>query len=214
MLETRMSSGRRAEADGRDGAGARVSAGARTGAGRSTGAGAPPSPSRRMACVALCAMLLGACTPTYNWREVLIADGAARAAFPARPGTDTRDITLDGQPLRFSLTSARVGDAVFAVGHAPLPQALEGNPARQRELATALARALYENLHAAPPAAAPAYGADIEVRGQVGGRPVWALGRVWVHGGLLVEAVATGSEAGLPPEPAREFVSSLRFDGR
>ena len=100
----------------------------------------------------------------------------------------------------------------FAVGHAPLPQALAADPAGQRELAAALARALYENLHAALPATMPAYGQDIEVHGQAGGHPVWALGRIWVHGNLLVEAVATGSEKGLPPAPAREFVDSLRFD--
>src|SRR5690348_2571359 len=80
--------------------------------------------ARRTACLAICAILLGACTPTYNWREVLIADGAARATFPARTATDTRDIPLAGQTLRFSLTSARVGDAVFAVGYAPVPPAL------------------------------------------------------------------------------------------
>jgi hypothetical protein len=170
-----------------------------------------PSRTRRAACLALCAALLGACTPTYNWREIAIADGIARAAFPARAQTDTREIQLAGQSLRFSLTSARVGDAVFAVGHAPLPSAVAGDPAAQRELAAALVRSLHDNLHAVPPPGLPAYGADIEVRGQAGGRAVWALGRVWIHAGLLVEAVATGSEQGLPPEPAREFVHSLRF---
>jgi hypothetical protein len=175
-------------------------------------AAVPRSPGRRTACLALCAMLLGACTPTYNWREVAIADGAARANFPARVATDTRDITLAGHSLRFSLVSSRVGDAVFAVGYAPLPATLAADPAGQRDLAVALVRSLHENLRAAPPATLPAYGTDIEIRGQAGGQPVWALGRVWIRGGMLVEAVATGSEKGLPPDPAREFVGSLRFD--
>ncbi|CAM3398410.1 Lipoprotein [Bordetella sputigena] len=167
-----------------------------------------------LAPLALCAMLLGACTPTYNWREVEIADGAARANFPARPGTDTRDIGLGGRTLRFSLTSARVEDAVFAVGYAPLPEDLASDAAAQRKLAGDLVRALHENLHATPPAAAPEYGVDVVVRGQAGGHPVWALARVWVRDGLLVEAVATGSEHGLPEGPAREFVGSLRFNSR
>ncbi|WP_254926232.1 hypothetical protein [Bordetella genomosp. 11] len=182
-----------------------------TGRPRDAGGKTARRSSRRAACVALCALLLAACSPTYNWREVLIADGAARATFPDRPATDTRDIRLGGRDLRFSLTSARVGDAVFAVGYAPLPPALAADPAGQRELADALVRALYANLGAEPPATPPAYGTDIEVRGHAGGRPVWALGRVWVQGGLLVEAVATGSEKGLPAAPAREFVGSLRF---
>lgn len=172
----------------------------------------------RTACMARCLVLglalLGACTPTYNWRELELAGGLVHAAFPSRVETDTRDIQLAGQKLPFSLTSARVGDAVFAVGHAPLPAAVAGDPSAQRDLATALVRALHENLHAMPPATAPAYGTDIEVRGQAGGRPVWALARVWVQGGLLVEAVATGSEQGLPADPAREFVHSLRVRDR
>lgn len=176
---------------------------------------APASPARRAACLAaLCAALVGGCTPSYNWRELPIADGVARAAFPARVASDTRDIGLAGQSLRFTLTSARVGDAVFAVGYAPLPPALASDPAGQRELAGALVRALHENLHAAAPAAAPDYGTDIEVHGQAGGHAVWALARVWVQSGLLLEAVATGSEKGLPRDAAREFVGSLRFEGR
>jgi hypothetical protein len=168
---------------------------------------------RGWACgAALCAALLNACTPTYNWREVRIAGAAARAAFPGRVDTDARDITLAAQTLRFSLTSARVDDAVFAVGYAPLPPALAANPEGQRALADALVRSLHDNLRAPAPGASPAYGGDIEIHGHAGGKPVWALARVWIHGGLLVEAVATGSEKGLPAEPAREFVRSLRFD--
>jgi hypothetical protein len=164
-------------------------------------------------CLALCAALATACTPAYNWREIVIADGAVRANFPARVQTDTREIVLAGRPLRFSLTSARVGDAVFAVGYAPLPPGLAGDVAAQRELADGLLRSLHQNLRAAPPPASPPYGADIEVRGQAGGRPVWALARIWVRGNLLVEAVATGSEQGLPAAPARDFVQSLRLGG-
>lgn len=181
---------------------------------RATAGVAAPRWKGRLSCLALCAALLAACTPDYNWREVSVADGAARAAFPARVQTDTRDITLADRPLRFSLMSARVDDAVFAVGYAPLPPALAGDEAAQRDLAAALVRSLHENLHAAPPPSSPAYGADIEVRGQAGGRPVWALARVWVRGGLLVEAVATGAEQGLAAGPAREFVRSVSFDAR
>lgn len=156
-------------------------------------------------------VLLGACTPTYNWREIEIADGAARAAFPERVQTDRREITLAGQKLSFSLTTARVGDAVFAVGYAPFPPALSADAGKRQELGTALMRSLYDNLRAQPPTAFPPYGQDIEVRGQAGGKPVWLLARVWVHGDILLEAVATGSEPGLPADPAREFVHSLRF---
>jgi hypothetical protein len=166
---------------------------------------------KRLWAVGMLAGLLAACSPTYNWREIEIAGGAARAAFPARVQTDRRPVALAGQALDFSLTSASIEDAVFAVGYAPLPPALAADEAKQRDLGTALMRSLYENLRAQPPAAFPAYGENIEVHGQAGGKPVWLLARVWVQGGMLVEAVATGSEQGLPPDPAHEFVKSLRF---
>ncbi|ANN80723.1 hypothetical protein BAU07_23345 [Bordetella flabilis] len=163
--------------------------------------------------LALCVALATACTPTYNWREIAVADGAVRANFPARVQTDTREIVLAGRSLRFSLTSARVGDGVFAVGHAPLPPELAGDVAGQRKLADGMLAALHQNLGAAPPAVPQPYGADIEVRGQAGGHPVWALARIWVRDNVLVEAVATGSEQGLPAAPAREFVQSVRLGG-
>lgn len=180
-------------------------------------AAAGPAPCRRPASrrrwtAWACALLLAACTPTYNWREVAIADGAATATFPARVQTDTREIALENQPLRFSLTSARAGDAVFAVGYAPLPPALAADAAGQRRLAAALIRSLHQNLGVQPPEPLPGDGQDIEIHGKAGGHSVWALGRVWVRQGLLVEVVATGSEQGLPAEPAREFVHSLRFN--
>jgi hypothetical protein len=180
---------------------------------RDAGGRTPWVPAALPAFLVLCVVLATACTPTYNWREIAVADGAVRANFPARVQTDTREIMLAGRSLRFSLTSARVGDGVFAVGHAPLPPELAGDVAGQRKLADGLLAALHQNLGAAPPTAPPPYGADIEVRGQAGGHPVWALARIWVRDNVLVEAVATGSEQGLPPAPAREFVQSVRLGG-
>jgi hypothetical protein len=160
---------------------------------------------------AVLSLALAACTPTYNWREIDVADGNGRAAFPDRPHTDKRDIVLGGQKLAFSLTTARVGDAVFAVGYAPWPPTLAADEAARRAVGQALMRSLYDNLRATPPTAFPPDGTDIDVHGQAAGKPVWLLARVWVRGDMLVEAVATGSNEGLPQDPAREFVHSLRF---
>ena len=67
------------------------------------------------------ALLVSACSPRYNWREVDVADGRVRAAFPDRVQTETRALRLDTHTLSFTLATATVGEAVFAIGSAPLP---------------------------------------------------------------------------------------------
>ncbi|KDB79828.1 hypothetical protein [Bordetella bronchiseptica] len=157
------------------------------------------------------ALLLAACSPSYNWREIDVADGRVRAAFPGRVQTDTRDLTLAEVPLRFSLTSARVEQAVFAIGHAPLPPEVAADPARRRALGEALARSLYANLGVQPPDPLPAPGADIEIHAPPGERDDWLLARVWATDDMLIEAVAAGTRQTLPAERAREFIDAVEL---
>lgn len=155
------------------------------------------------------ALLLAACSPSYNWREMDVAGGHARAAFPARVMADTRDLKLDTHTLRFTLESATVGESVFAVGSAPLPPEIAADPVARQALGVALMRSLYTNMQAPPPAEWPPYGQDIEVRGKAVGKPGWLQAKVWVTDTMLIEAVAAGTEESLPAERAREFLRSV-----
>ncbi|OZI77978.1 hypothetical protein CAL22_01865 [Bordetella genomosp. 12] len=155
-------------------------------------------------------VLLAACSPRYDWRELDVADGRLRAAFPAKVQTDSRDLVLAGQALRFSLTSARVEGAVFAVGYAHLPEALRGQPAA-RALGEALRRGLYANFGADPPDAAFVDGAEIEIHAGAGQPDAWLVARIWVTPGMLIEVMATGSSRSLSPEHAREFLRSAQL---
>ena len=83
------------------------------------------------------ALLLAACSPRYNWREVDVADGRVRAAFPDRVQTETRQLRLDTHTLSFTLASATVGEAVFAVGSAPLPPEIAADPVARQALGRA-----------------------------------------------------------------------------
>lgn len=155
------------------------------------------------------ALLVAACSPRYNWREVDVADGHVRAAFPDRVTTDTRDLRLDTHTLRFTLASATVGEAVFAIGSAPLPPEVAADPGARRALGMALMRSLYTNMQATPPMEWPAYGQEIEVQGQAMGKPGWLQAKVWVTDTMLIEAVAAGTQESLPAERAREFLRSV-----
>ncbi|AHV94468.1 hypothetical protein [Bordetella holmesii] len=151
--------------------------------------------------------LLAACSPRYDWRELDVAEGRVRAAFPAKVQTDSRDLVLAGHALRFSLASAQVDGAVFAVGYARLPAALRGRPAAG-ELGEALRRSLYTNLGVPPPAGGQPDGTLFEIHATDPAREAWLVGKIWVTADMLLEVVATGSRRSLSPEHAQEFLRS------
>jgi hypothetical protein len=150
-------------------------------------------------------LLLAACSPEYNWRELDVAGGEVRAAFPARVQTETRNVALAGASLPFTLASAQVDSNYFAVGSAAVPAALLQDAAGRERLGQALMRSLYGNLGVAPPDPLPAFGATLEVQGK-GGDDRWSLAKVWVTADAVIEVVALGSRPALPRERAEEFL--------
>jgi hypothetical protein len=168
-----------------------------------------PKPGRRLLFAVAGSLLLAACSPKYDWRELDVADGQVHAAFPARVLTEKRDIDLAGQRVAFSLTAANVGDAYFAVGYAPLPAAAAQDKSARIRLGEALIRSLYVNLHVNPPDPLPAFGSEVQVH-STQGEPRWLLAKVWVTDHSLVDVVALGSVKSLPAEPARDFVRQAK----
>jgi hypothetical protein len=171
-----------------------------------------PKPGRHVLIAVVGSLLLAACSPKYDWRELDVADGRVHAAFPARVLTEKRDIDVAGQRIAFSLSAANVGDSYFAVGYAPLPDATAQDPAARTRMGEALMRSLYVNLHIPPPEPLPAFGSELEVRSLVG-EPRWSLAKVWVTDHALVEVVALGSVNSLPREEAHDFVRQATLAG-
>lgn len=158
----------------------------------------------------LCATLaLAACSPSYNWRELELADGQVKAAFPDRTQAETRDLKVGEHSLSFTLTGARVNDAVFAVGYAPLPPDIARDPAARASLGQALVRSRYIGLGVPPPDTFPENGQAFVVHGKTGNEPGTLHARVWVTDTLLVEAMAIGSDRNLPAERANEFLGQV-----
>jgi hypothetical protein len=88
-------------------------------------------------------VLLSACSPTLDWREVRPEEGGAVALFPCKPSTDARMVTLDGARVRMMLTACRAGDATWALAYANV-----GEPARVMPALLALRAASVANLGA------------------------------------------------------------------
>ena len=170
-------------------------------------------------------VLLAACSPKYNWREMPAADDAIRVSFPARPTADTRDVEVAGYTLPLTFNIAPVDSSVFAVGHAKLPDAVLNDPVELAKVADAFEEVLRANLKGtlagrrevklkqAPNDTRKLFRAvEIEVHGAVGTSPAWLLGRVYVLGNSLIEVVALGPESELTTDVAKTFMDSVRAD--
>lgn len=67
------------------------------------------------------AVALGACSPTYNWRELRPAGTPLQALMPCKPDTAERVVPLDGTPIPMQMHSCEAGPLTFAVAWAELP---------------------------------------------------------------------------------------------
>ena len=161
-----------------------------------------------MASLVWLAVLLAACYPTYNWREMPVADGLATLAFPGKVDTAERDIELAGIPLTFVLSGTEVKRTVFAIGYARLPQQ---TTALERE---SVQRALVDSLAAGMNQTAPpeAYSGDVfRMQRTVGDRTVVTVARVLVHHDVAIRVVASGPPQELTEPIAHEFMRSLKL---
>lgn len=153
-------------------------------------------------------LLLSACYPTYNWRELPVADGLATLAFPGKVDTVKRDIELAGMPVTFVLTTTEVNDTVFSIGWAQLPLQ---STAEQRQAAQA---ALVESLAASMDQPAP----EIAMTGEMfrlesarDGKALAMVARVLVHYDVAMRVVATGPPDLLTEEVSQNFIRSLEL---
>ncbi|MGI4983673.1 MAG: hypothetical protein ACRYGL_10180 [Janthinobacterium lividum] len=85
-----------------------------------------PLPRRAVGIVAAAALsvMLGACSPKYDWRTLNDEAGRYSVSFPGKPSLDVRDVDIGGGvrlPMR--MQTAAVRDAVFAVGAVALADA-------------------------------------------------------------------------------------------
>lgn len=162
----------------------------------------------RIWAAALCVALLAACSPEYDWREVSVNDEVGLVLFPDKPRAQARSLDFAGHDVRFTLTTADVGGVIFAVGHAPWPEAMRADAALRAEMGKEVTASLYRNLGREAPAEPPGFGQVFEVTGE----PPSAMrlqARVWLSERGLVEGIVMGPAEGFPASAAREFLDSV-----
>jgi hypothetical protein len=169
-------------------------------------------------------LLLAACSPHYNWREIR-SDGAPYIiALPARPASFSRNIDLNGTRVNMTMTAAEVDSNTFAVGTAELPSAPQAQAALE-----AMKQALVRNIGgtvreqktltiAQSSHAEDGHLAVIEITASgpgdaaTGGRPRVLFARFLAKGQRVFQLVATGPEQALRRDLADTFFSSFQLD--
>jgi hypothetical protein len=68
-------------------------------------------------------IVLWACSPTFNWREVDFEQAPAQALLPCKPDRGSRTVELAGHKLMMHMAGCEAGGAMFAVALVELPQA-------------------------------------------------------------------------------------------
>lgn len=102
--------------------------------------------------VALFCLLLAACSPALNWREVRLGGAAMSALLPCKPEHAVRAVELAaGRQSDLALWSCDADGATFAVSHMAAPDPARADASLQQWRAAVLAR-----LRVAQPAAAAA----------------------------------------------------------
>lgn len=177
----------------------------------------------RVAILGFVVLVLAACSPNYDWRDMPAANGAIQVQFPARPLLEEREVQVDGVPLVLQYQIATVDASVFAVGAAVLPAELAADSSAARVLAEGMEASLSQNLNSpimnkqgfalAVPAQSTRpfrYGSSFELHGGSSPAPAWMLARVFILGDQLIQVIALGSEGVLTRELAETFVHSIR----
>jgi hypothetical protein len=65
-------------------------------------------------------LLLSACSPEHNWREIGFEGAALKAQLPCKPDRTTRSVPLGGVPVDLQVAGCESASAMLAVMTAPL----------------------------------------------------------------------------------------------
>ena len=166
----------------------------------------PPS----LVALLLASVLLGACSPKYNWRDYASPDAPYKVTFPAKPASFTRSIDLDGLQVSMTMTAAEVDGATFAVGSAEAPDEV-----RARAALPAMMQALLRNIGADDKQGkfhADAGGkttGDVDATGSTNGVPVRLVGHFEARGKRFYQVIVLGKANAVPPEQVEQFLTSF-----
>ncbi|MFS2166326.1 hypothetical protein ACCD09_21600, partial [Variovorax sp. Varisp62] len=77
-----------------------------------------PFPVLHFRFVLAAAALVAACSPTFNWREVPVAESGLIVLLPCKADRANRALPLGAESVQVDMTGCNAGGATFAIAHA------------------------------------------------------------------------------------------------
>jgi hypothetical protein len=162
-------------------------------------------------------LVLGACSPTLNWRELRLDGVPLLALMPCKPERATRPVPLAGTPTELHMHSCEAGGMRFAVAWADV-----GNAAQVAPALVAWRSASLQSIRVAPtPADDPSTRWAVTVAGAPSvlgvraqgqdpqGQPVQTRAAYFAQGSRVFQAAVYGVT--LPDEAVEPFYAGLRL---
>ena len=167
---------------------------------------------------ALTALLaVGACSPTFNWRELRLDGTSLLALMPCKPERATRPVPLAGAPTELHMHSCEAGGLRFAVAWADV-----GNVAQVAPALAAWRGASLQSIRVAPtPADDPSTQWVVTVAGASSvlgvkasgqdpqGQPVQTRAAYFAQGSQVFQAAVYGAKP--PDEAVDAFFAGLKL---
>lgn len=168
--------------------------------------------------IAAAVLILPACTPAYDWREVRGTDAPFAAVFPAKPATYSRMVNLNGTQVMMTMTAAEAAGVTFAVGSAQLPDPAAAQGALQA-MKTAMIGNIGGTVRHEKQSAIPANGLssiDLEATGAStagnSGQSRLLIARFVAKDRRVYQAVVIGTEKAISRDAVDTFFTSFKLD--
>ncbi|MFZ6689317.1 hypothetical protein ACO0K0_16360 [Undibacterium sp. SXout11W] len=159
---------------------------------------------RMSALILLSALLLSACNPQFNWREIHSNDAPFSVLMPGKADSFSQDIQLAGVPVKMTMTATDVGGLNFAVGSVKLTDA-----GKTTEVLAAMQNGMIKNIQGSITKPVTATNTVMEVHGKAGSSDVVMAARFLNHGNWVYQIIILGPENKMTPDTVETFMSSF-----
>ena len=168
----------------------------------------------RVGCACVAAVMLSACAPALDWRDVRPDGSGLTLLMPCKPVAQHRRLPLAGVPVGLSLHACSPEGQTWALAFADVEDPTRVGAALaelRRSAAANVAAGAVVPLRLQVPGATPQPASErVGLEGHLpDGRPVQAQLAVFAQGTRVFQATALGER--LQPEAAETFFASLRF---
>jgi len=159
-------------------------------------------------------IVLTACSPKYNWREVHGDKLPFTVLMPDKPSSFSRRIDLNGTTVEMTMTAAEIDGVTFAVGAAQMADAAQ-TPAALQAMRSALLNNINgkQQAESVPGQQHPADNTlELVADGVAGKRQLQLIARLQARDKRIYQVLIIGPRDQMTAENIAMFFTSFRLD--